>query len=488
MRPIHVVLSLGCLLAGCSRGADVESGSTKPAEDLPAVAAAEQAPPARPSAAPAARLGGSIVAAGEYAVEVVASANGAIDAAVATAAGEAVAHGDVSAFEVTMQGKGEARQKASLVWDASRAVFHGMVAADAQLASGPFDVSLAIAGKTHTGRLELGVVLPRPKFGGRMVAVGKYSAEVVPKVDGEIEVHLSDAAGAAVAGGAGLDLSLRAKGKAGAMHDVALRWDAARARFVGRLQGDAQLVAGPIELAVRTGEISAHGRVELAALVAPPSIGGSMIAAGDYTVEVAPQLDGQIDAVVRNSAGVAVEGGVELQARVLAGGELRPVTLRWDPALLRFRGKIEGDFKVEPGPIELSLVAEGRLRQGAIMAAAVVPKIAVDAKAEAKAGAAVRPDLKAQAKAKADLAARLKAEAAAAKKAQAKAKAELAALKSKASGSAKLGIQVPQPSASLKAGASASTNADAKASGSTKATAKQQAGVKLGGGLSLGGN
>jgi hypothetical protein len=439
-----------------------------------------------------------MIATGEYAVEVVASADGAIDAAVATAAGEAVAHGDISALEVTVPGEGQARQKVALAWDAPRAVFHGMVAADARLASGPFDVAFAIAGKPHKGRLELGVVLPRPKFGGRMIAAGKYSAEVVPKVDGEIEVHLSDAAGVAVEGGAGLDLSLRAKGKAGAMHDVALRWDAARARFVGRLQADAQLAPGPIELAVRTGEISAQGRVELAALVAPPSIGGSVIAAADYTVEVAPQLDGQIDAVVRNSAGAAVEGGVELQARVLAGGELRPVTLRWDPALLRFRGKLEGAFKIEPGPIELSLVADGRLRHGAIMAAAVVPKIAVDAKADAKAKIAARADLKAKAKAEAELAARLKAEAAAAKKAQAKAKAELAALKGKASGSAKLGIKVPQPSASLKAGASANTSADAKASGAAKTattnttqtsgTAKQQAGVKLGGGFSLGGN
>jgi hypothetical protein len=258
-----------------------------------------------------------------------------------------------------------------------------MVAADAHLLSGPFDVSVAIAGRTHTGRLELGMVLPRPKFGGRMIAVGKYSAEVVPKVDGEIEVHLSDAAGAAVQAAAGLDLKLRATGKAGAMHDVALRWDAARARFVGRLEADAQLAAGPIELVVRTGEISAQGRVELAALVAPPSI---------------------------------------------------------------------------------------------------------DAKVDAKADVAARADLKAKAKAEAELAARLKAEAAAAKKAQARAKADLGALKAKASGSAKLGITAPQPSASLKAGASTKTSADAKASGAAKGSAKQQAGVKLGGGISLGAN
>jgi hypothetical protein len=280
------------------------------------------------------------------------------------------------------------------------------------------------------------------------------------------------------------------------MHDIALSWDAARARFVGRLEAGAKLVPGPIELTVAKGELGATGRVEFAALIAPPSIGGSIIAAGDYTIEVAPQADGQIDAIVRNAAGVAVQGGVELQARVRAGGELRPVALQWDPALLRFRGKLEGDLKIEPGPIELALNAEGRLRQGAIMAAAVVPAIAVDAKAEVKAGAAARADLKAKAKAEAQLAARLKAEAAAAQKAQAKAKAELAALKGKASGGANLAIKVPQPSVNLKAGASGSADAKANSSAHTGANsaaqtsgaAKQQAGVKLGGGFSLGAN
>jgi hypothetical protein len=332
-------------------------------------------------------MGGSMIGTGEFAVEVVASASGTIDASINTAAGQAVPHLDVSALEVTVQGEGQARQKVALVWDAPRAVFHGRAAADARLASGPFEVSFAIAGRTHTGRLELGMVLPRPKFGGHMIAVGKYSAEVVPKVDGEIEVHLSDATGAAVQAAAGLDLKLRATGKAGGLQDVALRWDAARARFVGKLEAGAELAAGPIELIVGSGDMAARSRVELAALVEPPSIDAD-----------------------------------------------------------------------------------------------------VDAKADAKAGVAARADLKAKAKAEAELAARLKAEAAAAKKAQAKAKADLGALEAKARGSAKLGITAPQPSASLKAGASTKTSADAKAGGSAKGSAKQQTGVKLGGGISLGAN
>ena len=141
-----------------------------------------------------------------------ASASGAIDAAIATAEGKPVAHGEVSALKVNVKGEGEARHDVALAWDASRAVFHGMVAADARLASGPLDVSFALGGKTHTGRIELAVVLPQPRLGGRMMVVGHYSAEVVPKVDGEIEVDLRDAAGAAVQAAAGLRLTLRAQG------------------------------------------------------------------------------------------------------------------------------------------------------------------------------------------------------------------------------------------------------------------------------------
>ena len=483
MRTVLVLLSLASLLAACAREPEGDAVADQPAQEVRAESQAQAPPPPQFSAAP--RMGGALVGTGDFVVEVVANAEGSVDAAVTTAAGEAVTNADVAALEVTAQGEGQARQKIALGWDGPRGLFHGTAHGGARLASGPMEVSCSIRGKHQAGRRDMVVALPSPKLGGRMLAMGRYSAEVVPKVSGEVDVHVKDAAGVALAADGGLALKARAMGsggaKAGVMHALALRWDAPRGCFTGKLEAGAELAPGPFELTARAnGDLELIGRVEAIALVAPPTLGGSVVATGEYTVEVAPQLDGQVDAIVRNAAGVAVEGGVELDAHVQAGGELRPVKLTWDPALLRFRGKLEGDLQIEPGPIELSLVADGRLRTGAIMAAVVVPKLDVDAKA------------KLAAHADAKLGAKAKLEAAAAQKASAKAKAQLAGVKGAASGAAKLAVKVPQPSVNVKAGAQgdakASTSAQARAAGgaSAKGAAKPQAGVKLGGSLTSG--
>jgi len=480
MRSVIQRVMLCGLLAGCTQPSESAPAAEQGTTNAPPVPNAAPAQPPQAIAAPPPRIGGAVLVSGEFAVELVANASGTVEALVQTSAGEPVANADVSGLAVTVQGQGQTRHDVALAWDAPRALFRGAAQASARFASGPIDVAASIRGKPFKAHLDVGVVVPRPEFGGRMLAVGNYSAEVVPKVGGAIDVHLRNAAGAAITADAGIDLSLKVKAKDGSLHAVALGWNAARACFEGRLQGGAELAAGPLELTATIGQIKALGRVELAALIAPPSIGGTIVAVGDYSVEIAPQLDGHIDAVVRNAAGASVEGGVQLTARVQAGGELRPVALQWDAALGRFRGKLEGNFKLVPGPIELALVAEGGLRTGATMTAAVLPAIAVDARADLKAGLG----LDAKAKARADLAARLKAEADAAAKARAAAQARLKPVSGAASGSAKLSLKVPQPKVRVSTGASA----DAKASGSAKAKSSAEGGAQQGGGVKLGGS
>jgi uncharacterized protein YgiM (DUF1202 family) len=471
MRTVLGLLSLASLLGACTREPEAESAPVAaPAAEEPAAAPIAQAPP---TFAAAPRMGGAVVATGDYAVEVVASADGNVDAAVTTATGEAVANADVAELQVTAQGEGEARLPIALRWDAARARFHGAAAAGAHVTSGPLDVACSIRGKAHKGRLNLLVALPRPRLGGRMLALGRYSAEVVPKVDGEVDVHLKDAAGASITTDAALNLHARATTKAAAMQALAFRWDAPRSCFTAKLEGDAALAPGPFELAASVaGDAELKGGVEAIALVPPPSLGGTIIATGDYTVELAPQVDGQLDAVVHDAAGASVEGGVELEAQVQASGKLHPVKLVWDPALLRFRGKLEGDLKLEPGPIELAVVAQGRLRTGAIMAAVVMPKLALDAKAKGKLAANVDAKL------------------------DAKAKAKVPTLKGKAGAdaNAKLSANLPKPNVNVKTGAAADAKATGAAkagtTGSAAAKASGKGGVKLGGslggGLSIG--
>src|SRR5688572_12686412 len=166
MRPVIVLLSLGSLLAACAREPEAATEATSEPGQSANPAAAEQAPPPRVSAAAAPRMGGAVVVTGDHAVEVVARADGEIDAAVATAAGEAVANSEVAGLEVTLQGEGQARHTVALAWDGPRAMFHGKAKADARLVSGPLEVSCSLRGKLHKGRLDMAVVLPRPSFGG----------------------------------------------------------------------------------------------------------------------------------------------------------------------------------------------------------------------------------------------------------------------------------------------------------------------------------
>ena len=195
------------------------------------------------------RIGGNISKVGEYSVEVVVHRAGLVDAIVTDSQGAEV-HANVK-LGITASARGGARESIALAFSAPRARFTGQARAGVELGSAPVDVSLDIGGKKAEGRLELCVALERPRFGGHLLSLGAFSAEVLLQPSGTVHAFLIDASGAEVKAGVVLEASVRTV--AGASERIALSFDGALARFTGQAAASVQLAPGPLSLTLKTG-------------------------------------------------------------------------------------------------------------------------------------------------------------------------------------------------------------------------------------------
>jgi hypothetical protein len=210
------------------------------------------------------------------------------------------------------------------------------------------------------------------QHGGQVVAVGDHSVELKLYERGLAEAWVLDAKGTPIADEKA-KLSLRPSGGAGAGVDLAL--DPASAMFVGRAAPDAKLPSGAmdIELAFAGGK-SANGKLEAPVLLAGPEIGGTLVVAGKYGVELAVGADGTIEARVFDAAGARVDGKVKLALKLPdKAGKLHAVALAWDEVAARFSGKVGAGVELVAGAAEI-------LIDGAV--AAKVPSLALRAAAK----------------------------------------------------------------------------------------------------------
>src|SRR6478735_2273906 len=67
-------------------------------------------------------------------------------------------------------------------------------------------------------------------------------------------------------------------------------------------------------------EATGDAKVEAKAMLAPARIGGTVAAAGDYSVEVAPHANGLIEAIVSDAKAQLVSEGVKLSVAAKAKG------------------------------------------------------------------------------------------------------------------------------------------------------------------------
>jgi hypothetical protein len=297
-RALVAIAALG-LAVGCKAKAEAETGATASAEATGAASAE-----ATGTANVQARMGGTVIAAGDYAVEVLLHAGGAVEALVMDAKGQLVANPGDLKLSLNAAAKGGAQAKIDMKWDPVRACFVGQAGAGVELVPGSVDVSLDLAGKVSAGHLANVSLAVDATHGGQVVMVGDYSVELVAD-GGFVKAFVVDASGKAHAAG-DLDLKLDIGGKA-----VALAWDAASLCYKAKLDAGVSLDAKPITVKLAAGGKAFVGavaayKVDLdakAKLAAAANLGADAKAKLGASVNVkAPDVKAQLSAAEKAAA------------------------------------------------------------------------------------------------------------------------------------------------------------------------------------------
>jgi hypothetical protein len=298
MRGHHVALGALALAFGIGCGAQATAEADADAKtNADASAKAEAKAPAvdiQP------RIGGTIVAAGEYYVEILAFVDGRIEASVMDAKGELVAYADGKLqLSATLAAKADAKAKVDLAWDVELARFVGQV--DAELVPGPLAIELTVDGKVSAGALaELGLAA-HAHHGGQMMVAGAWSIEIAAR-GGFVHAYVFDISGRAHAKG---DLELHLD--AGAKLD--LHWDPPSASYKAKLEGGLELEGKPLVL-----RVAAQGKVAIAAVASFHA--SARVAIAD---EVAAHANVDGDAGLKAGAHGSAKSGAKVEVHEHAG-------------------------------------------------------------------------------------------------------------------------------------------------------------------------
>jgi len=448
-----LVVPLLLFVAGSAKVCDSEDkAKTDAAGSLAAEGSARAAADAKVVLA-APRIGGTVANAGELSVEVAVHRSGLVEALVSDASGKLVSDG--VKLSASVQTKAGAAERLELAFVPARARFEGHAKAGVELAAGPVEASLEVAGKKLGCQLNVAAMLPEPRIGGHLLAAGAFSAEVLASPTGEVLALVSDSAGAEVAGSIDAKLSVTMSTKAGARETIALAFDAARACFAGKAKAGVDLAPGPLEFLVDAKVGGGIGRLEGIGLSVAASHGGQVVAVGDFSVELVAK--GQaFRAFVLDASGKAHVGG-DLDLKLLVGaGAGSELALKWDAPSASYAGKVAANIDLGLEPIRVALVAGGKAFVGGVASLNAVAQ--ANAKLNGKVNVGTNLDAGAKLDAKAKLAA------------DAKAKVDQSA-------KAVASLKVAPPKVDLNAKKSASASAKA---GGGKADAKASAGFSFG--------
>ncbi len=460
---VCLLSALSLMACGKKEDASGSASGSASAEATAAAAATGSAAATAKAALAAPRIGGNVVAAGDFSVEVAAHQSGLVEALVLDASGKAVTDAKLA---VTAAAKGGATEKVELAFAAPRARFEGHAKAGVELASGPLDVSLEVAGKPAVNaKLADAVVLPSPELGGHVLAVGDLSAEVLVRPSGAVAAIVRDSAGAKLETGIDCKVALAASG--GANTDIALKFEPPRACFAGKAAAGVSLTPGPLSLSVSGAFGTKVGGLASASLVADAAHGGQVIAVGDFSVELVAK-GSEIAAFVFDASGKAhAVGDLDLSLALGAKGDTN-LALKWDAPSLSYKGRAAANLDLSIEPIQVSLKAAGKAFVGAVasLKAAAAASAKLDATAKLDVDAKAAADADAKLGAKADIDAKLKVP-------DVKAKVDATAAKA-AAVAATAKVAAPK----VEVNKSASASAGSKAGGGAKASAGFSFGTK----------
>ena len=201
------------------------------------------------------------------------------------------------------------------------------------------------------------VSLAAPRMGGT-VRRGRAPGELAGIAAG-VEALVSDASGKLVSDGVKLSVSVQAK--AGAAEKLELAFVPARARFQGRAKAGVELSAGPVEASLEVAGKKLGCRLNVAALLPEPRIGGHLLAAGAFGAELLASPTGEVRALITDSAGADVTRSVDAKLSAIVStkaGARETIALAFDAPRAGFAGKAKAGVELAPGPLEFVVDAK----------------------------------------------------------------------------------------------------------------------------------
>jgi hypothetical protein len=386
MRVLSVALAV--LASGSLRVCDTDKDTgpdkeaTVSAEPAAGDKSAKQA--ATATATARARLGGSVVLVGEHSVELLLHKDGLAEALVSDASGKAVATSDVKLSVTATAASGPVQ--IALAHDPEHLCFRGRAGGAAELSVAPVAIALSVNGKAAKATLAEYALVTGPRFGGTVLVAGTYGAEL-RATSTSLHAHLTDAAGVEIKGDGKLRVDANVAASTGAAQTLSLAYDPIEAAFVGKAAAGVQFAPGPLTLEVNAGGKAHLGALASLSLQVAASHGGTIVTAGDYSVELV--VDGEsIAAYVFDASGKAA-ARADLSLELSAGvNGAEKIALTWDPPSASFKGKASANLKLETTPLQLSLKAGGRAFVGAVHSLKANAKLAARADANAEANLA----------------------------------------------------------------------------------------------------
>ena len=354
-------LAVVLAIAGCDNDEGSETESTPATE--PAAAA-----PSNPVAASiTARIGGVIVNAQRFFVEVFPRANGEVEAKIYDAQGNEVTGEAGATLVVKVQGKDQQAHDVAMQWDAEAGRFRGTAGANVEVDTGRVEVTVTPSeGEAATGSVDKVAVAPQAQGGGTVLIAGELSAEVRAEADGKVNAVVLDATGAPITGEGEAEVTVNLKGPDDTVRPVQLAWNAEMNHWVGRIEGEFQATPGPMEIVIERRGASHRGRVEVAAIAPAPRAGGQIVITGDHAVELVPAAEGKVEAIVLDARGRPVTGqaNARLTVNVGVGADMRAVQLNWDAEREKWVGDAQTQVEIGTTPVEVVLVTNGHRRRG----------------------------------------------------------------------------------------------------------------------------
>ncbi|MCB9604126.1 MAG: hypothetical protein H6720_27705, partial [Sandaracinus sp.] len=341
---------------GCGGGEEAAAELNQAAADLSAAVA---------NAAPATannftgRIGGQVAVAGGFAVEVLPIRDGSVQAVIMDGSGAVVSN--IPEITVQVQTAAGGTAPVTLRFDAALQRYVGALPEGSAIApSTSVAVSFSKDGQEVSANVAKMASAPAvASHGGTVVVVGEMSAEVVAKPD-QVIAWVEGPDGQVSGGDAEVTVMVPVVDAPPA--PVTLVWSAEFAAYVGT--PTVAVAPGPITFTVEQNDTTYRTSVASVPVVRPPSHEGTVVVAGDYSVEVVPDDGGQLKAYVVDVGGAPVTA--DATVNVTVGADHTPVTLTWDAAANCYVGAVEPTIDVAAAPIAVAVVHRGRRVRGGV--------------------------------------------------------------------------------------------------------------------------